>query len=163
MLNAIGKRLLGEVSWGLKLRIMSGAVLSIVDMTTDVVMVVVYLKESETRVYGWVLLVMLCTSLLLQLCMTCLKFNRKKPLQTLKEALVVVVGMKPVLDVYNIIGDVEEDEDAILDPMMELTATKYIETFSETLPGCVLRESAAAIYHVHDIALTQSSQSVTCS
>ena len=40
MLNVVAKRLLGEVSWGLKLRVTMGAGLSILDMATDILVIV---------------------------------------------------------------------------------------------------------------------------
>jgi len=52
MMNVVAKRLLGEVSWGLKLRVAMGAGLSILDMATDIFVLVGYMGNEETRGYG---------------------------------------------------------------------------------------------------------------
>jgi len=67
MLNVVAKRLLGEVSWGLKLRVMMGAGLSILDMATDVFVIVGYMGDEKTKGYGWSLLGMVAACMVLQL------------------------------------------------------------------------------------------------
>ena len=67
MLNVVAKRLLGEVSWGLKLRVTMGAGLSLLDMATDIFVIVGYMGNEETRGYGWNLLGMVLASMAVQL------------------------------------------------------------------------------------------------
>ena len=54
MLNAVAKRLLGEVSWGLKMRVIMGAGLCMMDMASDAFVIVEYMGKEETRGYGWI-------------------------------------------------------------------------------------------------------------
>ena len=63
----MAKRLLGEVSWGLKTRVAMGAGLSILDMATDIFVIVRYMGKEETKGYGWSLLWMIVSSMMLQL------------------------------------------------------------------------------------------------
>ena len=93
MLNVVAKRLLGEVSWGLKLRVMMGAGLSILDMATDVFVIVGYMAEEDTEGYGWSLLGMIVASMVLQLLLVFVQ-HRKKPWAMAREMLVVVTGLK---------------------------------------------------------------------
>jgi len=66
MINVVAKRLLGEVSWGLKGRVIMGAGLSTLDMATDIFVVVGYMGKEETTGYGWSLLGMVVASMVLQ-------------------------------------------------------------------------------------------------
>ena len=47
----VAKRLLGEVSWGIKLRVTMSAGMSVLDMATDIFVIVRYMREEETRGY----------------------------------------------------------------------------------------------------------------
>ena len=46
MMNVMARRLLGEVSWGLKMRVTMGAGLSILDMATDIFVLVGYMGKD---------------------------------------------------------------------------------------------------------------------
>jgi len=89
MLNVVGKRLLGEVSWGLKMRVIMGAGLSILDMATDIFVIVGYMRKDETRGYGWSLLWMIVGCMVLQLIMVFAQHRRKAPLKLLGEMSIV--------------------------------------------------------------------------
>jgi len=93
MLNVVAKRLLGEVSWGLKMRVIMGAGLSTLDMTTDIYVLVGYLGDEKTRGYGWGLLGMVAGSMVLQL-LVVYGQNSKKPKVLMKEFLIVLTCMK---------------------------------------------------------------------
>ena len=96
MLNVIARRLLAEVSWGLKMRVIMGAGLSILDMATDVFVIWRYMGDEETRGYGWTLLCMIMGCMVFQL-MIVFGQNREKPWVVAKEALIVLTGMKPAV------------------------------------------------------------------
>ena len=63
MMEAVAKKLLGEVSWGVKGRVAIGALLSLTDMASDVFVFLKYMGEARTRGYGWILLWMLVGNL----------------------------------------------------------------------------------------------------
>ena len=93
MLNVVAERLLGEVSWGLKMRVIMGAGLSILDMGTDAFVIVGYMGRGETKGYAGILLTMVLASLALQL-LTVFVQNKKKPWMMATEMLVVLTGLK---------------------------------------------------------------------
>jgi len=93
MVNAVAKRLLGEVSWGLKMRVIMGAGLSIMDMATDIFVIWGYMNAEETKGYGWSLLGMVVVSLVFQLLVVFMQ-NSKKPWALMKEMLIVLACMK---------------------------------------------------------------------
>jgi len=74
-------------------RVCTGASLSVLDIVTDVVVIVGYLGKEVTRGYGYSLLMMLVGSMVLQLVIVFAQ-NRKKPLAMAKEMLVVITGLK---------------------------------------------------------------------
>jgi len=138
MMNVVGKRLLGEVSWGLKMRVIMGAGLSVLDMATDVFVIMGYMGEEETRGYGWILLWMIAGSLAIQL-LVAFGQNRKKPLKMLGEMLIVLTGMKPGFDAFSVCSGKEMDEHGLMDAKAELVVCKGIEMVCESIPGCILQ------------------------
>ena len=138
MLNVVAKRLLGEVSWGLKMRLMMGAGLSIMDMATDIFVVVGYMGNEKTKGYGWSLLWMIGGCMVLQLVIVAGQ-NRKTPLKMLGEMMIVLTGLKPGFDAKNVCSGKEADEHSVVDAMTELVACKAVEMVCESIPGCVLQ------------------------
>jgi len=138
MMNVVGKRLLGEVSWGLKMRVMMGAGLSVMDMATDIFVIVGYMEKEETKGYGWSLLGMIVGSMVIQLLCVFLQ-NRKTPLKMLGEMLIVLTGLKPGFDAFNVCSGKEADEHSVFDAKTELVICKGIEMVCESIPGCVLQ------------------------
>jgi len=79
--------------WGVMWRVCTGAALSVLDIVTDVVVIVGYMGKEETRGYGYSLLMMLVGSMVLQLLLVFAQ-HRKKPSAMAKEILVVITGLK---------------------------------------------------------------------
>jgi len=138
MMNVMGKRLLGEVSWGLKMRLIMGAGLSILDLATDVFVIVGYMGKETTRGYGWSLLGMIVVCMAFQL-ITVFAQNKKKPTKMLGEMMIVLTGFKPGFDAARVIIGKEMDEHSVLDAKTEMVCTKGIEMACESIPGCVLQ------------------------
>jgi len=138
MLNVVAKRLLGEVSWGLKMRVAMGAGLSILDMATDIFVIVGYMRDEKTRGYGWSLLGMVVGSMVLQFFMVFLQ-NYKKPRVMAKEVLIVLTGLKPGFDCARVCLGREMEEHHVFDAKVELSATKGIEMVCESIPGSILQ------------------------
>jgi len=169
MMDVVAKRLLGEVSWGKKTRVVMGAGLSLMDMATDVFVIIGYMKSAETKGYGWSLLWMIAGSMLLQLCTVYMQ-NRKKPLKLLWEALIVLTGLKPGFDAHAVVSGKEMDVHSAFDPKIELVICKGAEMVCESIPGCLLQlyailksgdRSQRAIVSVAVSALTTGFSSAT--
>ena len=65
--------------------------------------------------------------------------NRKNPMVMAKEMLIALTGMKPGFDAYNVVRGKEMDEHDLFDAKFEMVATKGIEMFCESIPGCILQ------------------------
>ena len=138
MLNSVAKRLLGEVSWGLKTRVIMGAGLSIMDMATDILVIWGYMGKEETRGYGWSLLWMVVASMVLQLFLVLVQ-NKQKPWVMAKEMLIVMTLAKPAVDAFRVASGHEMDEHHTINAKLELVCTKGIEMLAESIPGCLLQ------------------------
>ena len=69
--------------------------------------------------------------------------NRKMRVSILlKEAAIVLIGMKSPRDAYRVASGSEKDRHAELNPMMEMTMSKCIELFAESLPGIMVQLSS---------------------
>ena len=134
----MAKRLLEEVSWGLKTRVTMGAGLSILDMATDIFVILGYMGDEKTKGYGWSLLGMVVASMVLQLFLVFVQ-NRKKPWTIAKEMLIVVTAAKPAVDCYRCCAGQEMDEHHAVDAKTELVFTKGIEMLCESIPGSLLQ------------------------
>jgi hypothetical protein len=99
MMNTVTFRLLGEVSWGLKARVFVGAGLSILDMASDIYMIISFLRTGDGTWFGFALLGMLMASVVMQLVIVILQ-NKGRPWNMLKGALIVLTGLKPGKQTY---------------------------------------------------------------
>jgi len=93
MLLEVAQEVMKTAPWGLMWRVCTGATLSVLDIVTDVVVIVGYMGKEETRGYGYSLLMMLVGSMVLQLAVV-FGQNRKKQWAMAKEILVVITGLK---------------------------------------------------------------------
>jgi hypothetical protein len=94
MMNIVAVRLLGEVSWGLKMRVFMGAGLSTLDLVSDINVIVLYLSNPEEAKYGWILLQMLVVCMSFHLLVVYLQY-KTRPWRALREMLIVLTGLKP--------------------------------------------------------------------
>jgi hypothetical protein len=95
MMDVVAVRLLGEVSWGLKMRVFMGAGLSVLDMISDINVIVLYWNSPKEVKYVMPLLGMIATCLLLQLIATIVQYRKKPLVRLLVELLIVLTGLKP--------------------------------------------------------------------
>ena len=120
------------------MRVAMGAGLSILDMATDIFVIVGYMGKEETKGYGWSLLWMIVASMVLQLLVVFVQ-NRKKPWAMAKEVLNVLTGLKPGFDCARVCLGREMEEHHVFDAKVELAATKGIEMICESIPGSILQ------------------------
>ena len=103
MMEVVGKRLLGEVAWGVKFRVFTGAGLSILDITTDVTVILSYFDDAKEHPegdglgFGVVMLSFVCLSILLQLLLVYVQHGGRTD-HFIRDALWVVSGLKPGVD-----------------------------------------------------------------
>jgi hypothetical protein len=95
MMNTVALRLLGEVSWGLKMRVFLGAFLSILDMASDINVILLYSNNPDQEKYATPMMWMIVTCIALQLIVAFLQYRKKSNFRLLGEFLIVLTGLKP--------------------------------------------------------------------
>ena len=63
-------------------------------------------------------------------------------MRILKESLIVLIGAKAPVDAYRVAMGAEQEKDTEFDPMTEMTFSKCIELFAESIPGIIIQLSA---------------------
>ncbi|GMI31950.1 hypothetical protein TeGR_g13688 [Tetraparma gracilis] len=145
-MDAIVKHLLSITDFGLKMRLFSGAALSMFDLMSDVYMIVVYLGSEETRGVAHANIVCVALSLLLQLWLV-LIVNRKRSWRRIaREVLYVVTFCKPGIDAARVAAGNENDDGlAAMDPLTELAVSKAAEITCESIPAAIIQTRAFLI------------------
>ena len=138
---AVARKLLKEATWGSKMRLFVGAGLSMVDLASDITMVVTYTNEGQVGT-ARSLLAMISACLLIQL-LTYVQTNGGPRRVMVKEMLIVLSGVKPGVDSMRVASGAEQSEHNMIDPASELTATRCTELVCEAIPGCILQFTAA--------------------
>jgi hypothetical protein len=135
-MNEIAKHILSTTDFGLKMRLFSGAGLSVFDLISDMYMIVVFLGSEETRGVAHVNIVCVALSLLAQLLLIWF-VNRKRSWRRIaRELLYVVSFVKPGIDAARVAAGNENDDGlAAMDPLTELAASKAIEMVLESIPA----------------------------
>ena len=141
MILAIGFRLLRDSDYGLKVRVTVGAVLSIFDMGSDIVVIWTFFQEGQ-RWFAWASIAMIFLSLFLQV-VNVLSCNKDMPAWTkVRESLIVVFLVKPGVDAYRIATGAEPDERCTMSPLQESSYSRGIEMVAESIPASVLQGMA---------------------
>ena len=114
MMNTIAKRLLSEAGWGLKMRLYSGAFLSVMDMISDIMMINQFFEEGKDS-SAKMILVSIAVNLAVQVVMVIIQNHKKSAWAILFEILLVVLCVKPVVDAARVAGGQEKAEDETAD------------------------------------------------
>ncbi|GMI42621.1 hypothetical protein TeGR_g4453 [Tetraparma gracilis] len=138
MVLTMGEELLKNAAWGLWFRVITGSGLSMVDLATDINVIRVYFEEGQ-KGYGWMMLGMVLASMGLQLLVVVLQNGKMGWGKLLREALIVVSGLKPGFDAMRVVSNAEMEEHQVMDAKGELVFTKCAEMFCESIPGCILQ------------------------
>jgi len=140
MLLTVSGEILKSAPWGLVWRVCVGAGLSMLDMGTDIDVILLYRSSPETELYSRMLLGFVCSMLAMQLAMTWANHrNDPRRLGLIKELLFVIFGMKPAADAYRVAAGAEQQAHHVLDAKTEQIFNKSIEMFTESVPGCLLQ------------------------
>jgi hypothetical protein len=158
MMLAISQEVLRTAPWGLAWRVGAGALLSVADMASDFNVINIYFGTPGSEAYGWALLSMVGTSILLQL-LVVLVMHWKKKKELPGEIFVVLIGMKAPYDALRVVqtgkgdgrGKHSEEQDraaglelamgkccemcefAVLRPGLEARARTFIRANTDTI------------------------------
>ena len=136
----VAKHVLRKAIWGLQWRVAIGAVLSFIDILTDIFMITIYIKEGSMQL-AYMNISMISLNLLLQASLVAFQNWKKKKLIP-KELFAVFTGMKPAIDAHRVASGTEREPHQRLDPLAELTATKLAEMVAEAIPAAILQSYA---------------------
>jgi len=153
MLETIARELMVKSLWGMKARVIAGAVTSLLDFATDVYVTYSFLGVAGKEGYFQASLASLNVSMGLQLIFV---WGQNKDIgwrKVLRESIPVLIGFKPALDAYRVATGVEQEKGQRLTPMTEMTAMKVTEVFAEGIPGVIIQLMAIAT-SVEDVGVS---------
>jgi hypothetical protein len=138
MMDVIAQRLLESVGWGLKMRLYTGAGLSMMDLSSDVYMMYYYATTGQQGT-AVSLATMVGSCLLVQLFVAWVQTHKGPRRVMLKEMLIVLSGIAPGIHAMRVANGVEQSEHAAVDTEMGLFVVRGIEMCFEAVPGSVLK------------------------
>ncbi|GMH93488.1 hypothetical protein TL16_g12643 [Triparma laevis f. inornata] len=97
----IAQRNLNKSNFGLKLRLFGGALLSTIDLVTDIYMTTQFFNTDGQEGYGRVNAWLIGVTLFLQI-MVAFVQNSKRPSAFALETIAILTGIKPALDAYKV-------------------------------------------------------------
>ena len=132
-------------SRGMVYRVGLGAFISSVDSLTDIYVTVTYMK-GRLWSQAIAMLAMISTNIFIQIIIVVGNYAHCSRKKKLKEILISLSFMRPIVDAYRVSIDGREDksevrigEERVLNPLTEMIANKGAELGTESIPGCVLQ------------------------
>ena len=141
MIVTIGRQKVIDAPWGMKFRLYFGAFISLLDMFTDIQAIVRFFEEGRDG-FAWTNLSFIGVCLILQLLVVYGQNKKRGKRIVAYEMLIVVSMLKPAMDAGRVASGNVHEEGALLDPSTELTLTKCIEMFSESIPSSIIQTYA---------------------
>ena len=138
MALTIGQRKLEQAPWGLLLKVGTGAVLSVLDVATDIYAVTHFLSLKK-YMYATAVGSIVGISIAIQVAFVVLQ-NRKRGVKQLAMAILIVLsGFKPAFDAFRVISGSKAHVDDLVLPMEELVAIKMLEVVIEAIPSALIQ------------------------
>jgi hypothetical protein len=106
-----------------------------VDMVTDVKVIVEYLNTPGKEAYAYPMMGMVGTCLFLQLLVVVAQTRKGAKAKMAKEMLIVLSGLKPGFDAYQVAKGAEQSAGSVFDPATVHVFTKGTEMVCESIPG----------------------------
>jgi hypothetical protein len=126
--------------FGLKTRVGVGAVVSIGDTVSDVIMVVSFLSTGQTSAaYGTIAMVGL--SVLLQIVVAVYQNKHRGWLTVAYEVGIVLCFLKAPVDAYRFISGQKQQQGDFVDPLAMLMIGKALEMVLEAIPALILQSA----------------------
>ena len=151
-MNTIALRLIGEVGWGLKMRVFVGAAISTLDLCTDIFMAVTYWNQGtddenlnydpNRLVFFKCTVVSLTVNMIITMMLVGVQNRRRGIHNILLELLWIPFGLKPAFDAWRVGSGVKAEEGKLLTPLDEMVYTKGVEMFAEAIPGVIIQLAA---------------------
>ncbi len=140
MMEAIATRLMGNSPFGLKMRVGVGAVVSIGDSVSDVLMVVSFLSAGQTSAaYGTIAMVGL--SMLLQIALAVGQNKHRGWFAVAYEVGIVLCFLRAPVDAYRVASGQKRQPGDPIDPLAALLIGKVAEMVGEAIPALILQSA----------------------
>ena len=108
--------------YGLVWRVGVGALLSSVDAATDIFVVGTYYSEGLNGQAN-AMLGMISVNLFIQILVVLAQYQKKRWTVKLKESIITLLFLRPIVDVYRI-GNNHDDDKTAVDPLAEMLINK---------------------------------------
>ena len=129
---------LNTSNFGLKMRVTAGALLSTIDLITDIYMTVKFFNTEGQEGYGKTNAILISLTMFIQL--ICAYAQNSKMLSLfLQDTVCILIGVKPALDAYRVGSGAEQATHQPFSPLSEMTYCKAIETVFEAIPSSILQ------------------------
>jgi hypothetical protein len=140
MMEAIATRRMRSSPLGLKMRVGAGAVVSIGDAVSDVLMVVSFLSAGLTSAaYGTIAMVGL--NMLLQIALAVAQTNHRGWVAVAYEVGIVLCFLRAPVDAYRVASGQKQQHGDPIDPFIILAAGKVFEMVAEAIPALILQSA----------------------
>ena len=125
MMNAIALKLVGDVGWGLKFRVLAGAVLCTLDLMTDIIITYTFWKDGK-EMFFISSIAMICCSIFLMLLVVYGQNRKMGGKRLLLEMIPVVIGLKPAVDAFRVASGAKIEENQTFDPLAEMVRSAFV-------------------------------------
>ncbi|GMH64861.1 hypothetical protein TL16_g04058 [Triparma laevis f. inornata] len=123
---------------GLRLRVFGGALLSTIDLVTDIYMTVQFFNTEDQAQYGRINAWLISLTMLVQILVSYAQ-NHRKLSAFLQDTAAVLVGFKPALDAYRVGSGAERKEHQLFTPLHEMSYCKGTEMVFEAVPSSIVQ------------------------
>ncbi|GMH96227.1 hypothetical protein TrST_g8696 [Triparma strigata] len=139
----LSKGIVKTAAWGLMWRVILGTFLSRGDLITDILVLKEFWEGGEEMLtYRNLSIVGLVMSMALQIFVVTFNYRRLGARRVAREIVIVLFGFKPPWDAYKVGLGRKLEQGAELDPLTEMTFSKVIEMFTESIPSVMIQSSA---------------------
>lgn len=137
----IAKYNLSTSNLGLRLRVFGGALLSTIDLITDVYMTFRFFNTTGEEGYGKTNAILIGLTMFMQLTISYCQ-NSKSTRHLIQDVICVLTGFKPALDAYRVGSGAEQEDHHVIDPLSEMSYFKSTEVVFEAIPSSVMQSYA---------------------
>jgi len=124
--------------YGLVYRVSVGAALPMIDAVTDFYTISTYYQSQDLVGQANALVAMIVINLTLQTLVANALYRKRGDLAKLKETLICLFFLRPIVDAYRVSIN-HEDEELAVNSTSYMIINKSIELATESIPACVLQ------------------------
>ncbi|GMH47422.1 hypothetical protein TrVE_jg4853 [Triparma verrucosa] len=135
---------LNTSNFGLRLRVFDGALLSTIDLITDIYMTVRFFNTEGQEGYGMTNAWLIGLTMFFQIIVAYVQ-NGKKPSSFFHDLFCILTGFKPALDAYRVGSGAEKQDHHHVSPLEEMSYCKITELVFEAVPAAIVQIYALLI------------------